>query len=501
MSFCQSSKAGGKKVITLEDWVTIRNLKKRNESLGTRGIAELLHISRNTVKAALRSNEAPLYKRKAVSNPEIKPFENYINVGIIERHLQKSRVLEDIKSKGYKGSKSAFYRFCDNIKQAEAKTFKPYETAPACQAQFDWSPYTISIKGNIVNVHVFSYIHGFSRWRVYEASLSQTMSSVFEALENSIIESGGACERLQTDNAKCFVTNASKDNLVWNTRYLAFCGHYGFKNTRSFPRHPWSKGKVERPFNFLYEHFIKGNAFDSFEDFIARLKIFQDKVNNRIHATTNEKPAVLFEKERFLLSGLPPTRYVSIKEEVRKVTADCLISYGGNRYSVPYIFATKEVWIKVSKGYFIEIYSSQNKLIAKHKLSHEKGKVIMVDEHYKNSAVERGNWQRLSAMFIEIFPNCSWLPEKLKTQKRINPNYHLTRIIDMAKYYQKKDMEKAFEMSRDYNLYNVHLIKNFLEKNAAPFEIEPLRIDSMTKNNYEKKDIKRTLDYYNIKGL
>ncbi len=273
------------------------------------------------------------------------------------------------------------------------------------------------------------------------------MSSVFEALENSIIESGGACERLQTDNAKCFVINASKDNLVWNARYLAFCGHYGFKNTRSLPRHPWSKGKVERPFDYLEEQFIKGNNFDSFGDFISRLKNFQDKVNNRAHATTKEKPALLFEKERFLLSGLPATRYVSIKEEARKAKADCLVSYGGNRYSVPYLFAAKEV------------------------------------------------------MFIELFPNCSWLPDKLKTQKRINPNYHLTRIIDMAKYYQQKDMEKAFEISKEYNLYNALFIKNYLEQNAAPFEIEPLRINSLTKNNYEKTDIKRALDYYKIKGL
>ena len=105
----------------MEDWVTIRNIKKRNEALGTREIAKLLHISRNTVKAALRSQECPRYERKAISNPEIKPFENYINEGIIKRRLLKSRVLEDIKSKGYKGSKSAFYRFCDKIKQTEAK--------------------------------------------------------------------------------------------------------------------------------------------------------------------------------------------------------------------------------------------------------------------------------------------------------------------------------------------------------------------------------------------
>lgn len=485
----------------MEDWVTIRNLKKRNSDLGTREIARLLGISRNTVKKALRADKAPAYERKPKVNPEIKPFEDVIYDKLTKDNLRKSRVLEDIMSKGYRGSQSAFYRHCSKIKQTETKTFKPYETAPACQAQFDWSPYSILVGGNLVKVYVFSYIHGFSRWRVYEASLSQSQAGVFEALENSIIESGGVCEKVQTDNAKCFVTNASKDNLIWNRRYLAFCGHYGFKPTRSLPGHPWSKGKVERPFDYLEEHFIKGNEFDSFEDFVAKLKAFQDKVNARVHSTTKAAPDELFEKEQPMLYELPGTRYVGIKEEVRKVSADCLIAYSGNRYSVPYLFATKEVWVKVSKGYYIEIYSSQNKMIARHQMSTDKGKVIIDERHYKNHTVERGNWERLSILFADKFPGYIWMLDKLKTQKRINPGYHLTRIMDMAEYYRKDDLEKAFEKCREFNIYNATFIKGFIENNASVFETEPVRIDEMIRKKIKEVDIKRPLDYYNIKGF
>ena len=37
----------------MEDWVTIKNLKKKNPNLGTRKIALMLGISRNTVKGAM----------------------------------------------------------------------------------------------------------------------------------------------------------------------------------------------------------------------------------------------------------------------------------------------------------------------------------------------------------------------------------------------------------------------------------------------------------------
>ena len=265
-----------KQVITMEDWVTIRNLKKLNPGLGSRQIAKLMRISRNTVRYALKRDSAPKYERRKKENPDILPFRDYILTALTVLHLRKSRILEDIKSKGYKGSKSAFYRHCDTIKQTETRSYMPYETAPACQAQFDWSPYSVLVSGNIVNIYVFSYIHGYSRHKIFEASLSQTQSSVFEALENSMIESGGVCEKIQTDNAKCFVSNASKDNFSWNKRYLAFCGHYGIKPIRSLPGHPWSKGKVEKSFGYLEDHFIKGNYFESFEDFYKKLKQFQD---------------------------------------------------------------------------------------------------------------------------------------------------------------------------------------------------------------------------------
>ena len=487
-------------MISMEDWVTIRTLKKRNSGLGSRRIAELMGISRNTVKSAIKSNEPPKYERKEKQNPDIIPFEIFINEGLFVRKLSKSRILEDIRSKGFKGSKSAFYRYCEKTKEPETRTFMPYETAPGVQAQFDWSPYTITLKNNLIKVYVFSYIHGFSRHRVYDASLSQTQGSVFEAMENAMVESGGVCQRVQTDNAAVFIKNASRNNLVWNERYLAFCGHYGFEPSRSLPAHPWSKGKVERPFDYLEEHFIKGNEFESFDDFLRKLKEFQQKVNERIHSATKQKPQDLFAREAPALGDLPQTRFVNIKEEVRKVTADCLISYDGSRYSVPYLFAVKEVWLKVSKGYFLEIYSSQNKLIAKHKLSMAKGEVIMLHEHYKNHSIERGNWERLSETFSELFPEYYWMVDKVKTQKRINPNYHLTKIIEFAKYYKKNDMQNAFIFCRNYNIYTAFFIRAYLEKNASAYDIKPLGIAGSKIIEDKNINIKRSLSYYKIIG-
>ena len=52
----------------MEDWVSIRNIKAKNPKLGTRKIAEILGISRNTVKKALKNDEAPAYTKQPPSS-------------------------------------------------------------------------------------------------------------------------------------------------------------------------------------------------------------------------------------------------------------------------------------------------------------------------------------------------------------------------------------------------------------------------------------------------
>jgi hypothetical protein len=290
----------------MEDWVTIQNLKRRNPKIGTRQIANLVGCSRNTVKAALKKEQYNGYDREEKINPDIKPFEQFIRDGIINKRLRGSRVLADIKSKGYKGSHVPGQR-----------VYERYETAPGEQMQYDWSDYTIMIGGNLVKVHVHSTILGHSRYRVYSASLKVKQSDVF------------------------FIDNAGNLNFKWNDRFQNFCGFFGITPSRSAPYHAWSKGKVEKPFDFLEEHFIKGNTFRSFPAFLDSLKTFQDKVNNRVHNTTGKEPQILYKREKESLTLLPidyktgeVKRYVGIHEEFRSVTADCLISYPSHGFTI-----------------------------------------------------------------------------------------------------------------------------------------------------------------------
>ena len=451
-------------MIAMEDWVTIKTLRAKNPEMSLREIARLVQSSPNTVKSALEREEAPSYQRQDKGNPHLDPFKELIVEMITVKHLRGSRVLADIRVKGYRGGVTAFYAYVRKIKPEQQKSFTPYETLPGEQSQFDWSPYTVLISGQLTKVIVYSYINGFSRYRILEASLSENQGAVLEALENGIIASGGVPQRVQTDNAKAFVHNPSRRNFHWNERYLHFCGHYGFQPSRSLPGHPWSKGKVERPFAFIEDHFIVGSSFENFEDFAVKLRAFQDTVNARQHATTKTTPDALIASDREAFSVLPQTRYVGVKEESRKATGDGLISYDGSRYSVPWMFAGRHVWLRLSRGYYLEIYSQANVLVARHKLSLRKGAVIIDKSHYRTPPDATAAFDRLCTVFVESFPGQEIFLEKLRAQKRLNARHHLSQMLDLAKLYHRDDFLTAIAVSLEYNVFTASFMSGYLEK-------------------------------------
>ena len=100
-------------MISMETWSTIRNLKKVNPTMGSRTIARLTGVSKNTVKKVLRDDGAPIDKNKGVKkiNKNIEPFEGFIKESFLKKNLKASRILKDIQSKGYQSSTWALYSY------------------------------------------------------------------------------------------------------------------------------------------------------------------------------------------------------------------------------------------------------------------------------------------------------------------------------------------------------------------------------------------------------
>lgn len=468
-------------MINMEDWVTIRNLKRKRPDLGTRSIARLVGVSRSTVKKALMSDQYQRYKREKKVNEFIEPFKEYIKDCYLDKRQRVSVIFENLRSKGFKGSRISLYRYIwDYLEDQRGgrRVFMPYETMVGEQMLYDWTEYWINFGVERVRVYVHLLELGWSRYKVLSATLSIRQFDVFEVMEDSFIELGGVAHRIQVDNARVFVDDASVVNFRWNQRFLEFLGFYGVDPSRSLPGHPWSKGKVERPFLYLEDHFIKNRGFSSFEDFYEQLKLFEADWNRRVHGVTGRTPLELFEQERPKLLELPRNpssgevlRYVSYQGESRRVSRDCLISYGGNRYSVPYLYSGQDVWVRVSRGFRLMVYCEAGKLICTHILRPGRGHLVIDPEHYRGYIRnrDRESFLVVAERFRQRFTDYERIEDflsGLKAQKQTNANYNIFMIWRLFEDFSESDCRRAMDECCRYNCFSYVFVKGFLSSNA-----------------------------------
>lgn len=105
-------------------------------------------------------------------------------------------------------------------------------------------------------------------------------------------------------------------------------------------------------------------------------------MNAITNQTTQKTPNERFEEERGLLIQWNTKPLYSIQQwELREVSKDCLISYKGNQYSVPYRFACQRMKVRETNEGMVEIYD-EYECVARHPLVEGKHQMVMDKAHY-----------------------------------------------------------------------------------------------------------------------
>ena len=149
----------------------------------------------------------------------------------------------------------------------------------------------------------------------------------------------GVPEYVLTDNMKSVVDRRDLEGKpVWNREYEGFMDVVGFKTKLCKPRHPYTKGKVERQVGFVKGNFLAGRTFWNVTDLNQQALDWCDKQNNAFHKGLYGIP-----KETHLhacgehLSRVSDT--VEVRKylcPVRKISFDGFVNYEGRRFGVPY---------------------------------------------------------------------------------------------------------------------------------------------------------------------
>jgi len=453
----------------MEAWAAVRQLHAQGHSV--RRISRELHLSRQTVRHALGSPEPPRYQRKPTENQQLAPFVALIQQMTMDQHLIGSRILNEIRARGYRGSAAAFYRLWSHLRptQPDPRITERFETAPGEQSQFDWSPYTILLGGARMRIIVYGSVLAYSRRLFYWPSLDETQASVYEAFEEAFWYYGGVTKFALVDNAGALVIDPRPLSFQWHPQFLALCGYYRVEPRACRPRRPRTKGKRERPFRDLEEHFIKGNSWLDFMHFGRDLVQFTRDVDGRAHHTTHQPPIERFAEEVPALTPLPATRYVGIHALTRKVSWDCLVSYEGSRYSTPWVYAGKRVWVRASQGVRFEVLAPTGAVIARHALSATKGATIIDPTHYAGLRKETPHTKVvLAEAFLQRFPDAQTFLDGVLTQQKLNPVRHLRGILDLAQQYSDDAMRGAFQSAYTYNTFTLPFLRGVLQYTAQP---------------------------------
>lgn len=146
------------------------------------------------------------------------------------------------------------------------------------------------------------------------------------------------------------------------------------------------EGKVESGVRYIRRNFLcglQGREPSCLSDLNAELRKWVWEVaNQRVHGTTHEPVATRWEAERASLrplDGRPPYPYVD--DELRKVAREAYVSWKGSRYSVPWGYAGRSVWVR-ERGPEIEVYFGNEK-IAVHNQSSHTHRVVTQAEHHR----------------------------------------------------------------------------------------------------------------------
>jgi hypothetical protein len=101
-----------------------------------------------------------------------------------------------------------------------------------------------------------------------------------------------------------------------------------------------------------------------------------------VHGTTREQVLIRWDEEQFNLQpvkGRLPYPYAD--DEQRKVARDAYVSWHGSRYSVPWRYAGREVWVR-EQGPDVEVrYGTE--LIARHAPAVRRHQVVTRSGHHE----------------------------------------------------------------------------------------------------------------------
>jgi transposase len=324
-------------VLSVEDWAEIRRLH-RSEQMPIKAIARVMGISKNTVKAALRSDGPPSYERPLRGSlvDDVEPQ--------IRELLQAWPSMPATVVAERIGWQHSIRILRDRVAELRPVYLPPdpasrtsYVAGEVAQCDLWLPPIELPVgfgqTRTAKQLPVLTMVTGYSRWLSAVLIPSRNAEDLFAGWWQ-LISALGAVPRLLVWDGEGAIGRYRAGAPELTGECQAFRGTLATKIYVCKPRDPEAKGLVERAHDYLETSFLPGRTFRSPADFNAQLSGWTALVNTRVRRALGCAPTDRIAADRAAMLPLPPVAPVTGWRTSTRLARDHYVRLDGNDYSV-----------------------------------------------------------------------------------------------------------------------------------------------------------------------
>lgn len=433
-------------MLSLEEDVEAQALRAQGWSISA--IARHLGRDRKTIRRYLSGDVQPGQRRPACPDP-FEPFIEYCRMRLADDpHLWASTLLDELTELGYRGGYSTFTRalrrhqlrpHCEPCQVSRGRDVAIITHPPGEETQWDWLELPDPPAGWGVGRHAHLLVGALAhsgRWRGVLAD-AEDFPHLIEALDAVVRRLGGVTEVWRFDRMAtvCFPSSGRI-----TPAFAQAAKHYGVRSVTCPPRRGNRKGVVEKANHSAAQRWwrtLSDNA--TIAEAQAGLDRLAATMDGRRRVRDGERTTVEALAATEHLHPAPLMAFPAEFDVTRVVTAQALISFRGNQYSVPPGLGGAQVQVRHRLGADeLRIVTARGATVAAHRRAPDgAGRVIRDDGHVialERAALGAFSTSKPCAHKTRRPPSAAALAEaaRLRGLPATGPAAHV--VIDLSAY-------------------------------------------------------------------
>jgi transposase len=480
--------------------ITIKTLHQ--QGLRKSEIARQLGCHRHTISNVLQ-REQFIEKQVRTKGSLFDPYQIQIQQWI-DKDITILRMFEML-GETY-GVKSTYVNLCKYIqvhfpKQKEAFGVQITEPGEVAEIDFGYLGMYPDLSGKQVKTYGFVVVLPFSRLGYYAVTYDQKLETLCQELTNAFVYFGGIPKRLKVDNMKTAILKNQHYDLEFNQDFLEFAYHYQTVIIPCTPYSPEQKGTVESGIKYLQNNFLAGRIFVDAEDLKGQLWNWMDNYANvRVHGTTRRVPKEAFlQEEASKMQELPEEDFTFFNRCIRKVSGNCHVHLENNYYSVPSSLIEQEVTIRWNSSLVRIIHNGEQ--VSLHSKVAGIGKYVTTRHHLPDYKVysQTEYQKRFEEKMADIGESAHEYFIMLLKRKESYWFRSVRAILGFVKEYGNEAVNLSLKRALYYNVVDLTIIKNILEKKLYQMQSEPKLLEKLSPEEGvqgQQTGLFRDLTYY-----